>query len=122
MAQHKDEADKQGSELRLVASYGAVGRDAGTRDRLLLGEGLVGQAAVEAKPILVEDVPADYIKISSGLGEAPPRNIIVLPVIFEDQVLGVIELASLHAVSETESTPMDVPLHPGAERWLREHK
>ena len=88
-------------DLRLVASYGrASGASAGERDRFALGEGLVGQAAVEAKPILVEDVPEDYIKVESGLGEAAPRNIIVLPVVFEEQVLGVIELASLQAVSE----------------------
>jgi len=84
-------------DLRLVASYGG---DRGARDRFALGEGLIGQAAVEAKPILVEDVPKDYITVASGLGEATPRNIIVLPVVFEEQVLGVIELASLQAVSE----------------------
>jgi HAMP domain-containing protein/signal transduction histidine kinase/CheY-like chemotaxis protein len=88
-------------DLRLVASYGRVtGGGAAERDRFALGEGLIGQAAVEAKPILVEDVPKDYITVASGLGEAAPRNIIVLPVVFEEQVLGVIELASLHAVSE----------------------
>jgi signal transduction histidine kinase/CheY-like chemotaxis protein/HAMP domain-containing protein len=88
-------------DLRLVASYGrASGGQAAERDRFALGEGLIGQAAVEAKPILVEDVPKDYITVASGLGEAPPRNIIVLPVVFEEQVLGVIELASLHTVSE----------------------
>ena len=69
-------------------------------ERFSLGQGLVGQAAVEGKPIIIEDVPEDYIKVSSGLGEAPPRNIIVLPVIFEEQVLGVIELASLQQISE----------------------
>jgi signal transduction histidine kinase/CheY-like chemotaxis protein/HAMP domain-containing protein len=88
-------------DLRLVASYGAAGGSASKkRDRFALGEGLVGQAAVEAKSIVVEDVPKDYIKVKSGLGEARPRNIIVLPVVFEEQVLGVIELASLQAVSE----------------------
>ncbi|HEY6759712.1 MAG TPA: HAMP domain-containing protein [Baekduia sp.] len=87
-------------ELRLVASYGRHTEGPVDRDRFALGQGLVGQAAVEAKPILVEEVPKDYIKVSSGLGDAPPRNIIVLPVVFEDQVLGVIELASLQKISE----------------------
>jgi signal transduction histidine kinase/CheY-like chemotaxis protein len=86
-------------DLRLVASYGYRRRQSDP-ERFLLGDGLVGQAAVEAKPILVEDVPEDYIKVASGLGEATPRNIIVLPVIFEEQVLGVIELASVQAISE----------------------
>ena len=91
-------------DLRLVASYGRASEAAATvtagRDRFALGEGLIGQAAVEAKPILIEDLPEDYITVASGLGEAAPRNIIVLPVVFEEQVLGVIELASLQAVSE----------------------
>jgi signal transduction histidine kinase/HAMP domain-containing protein/CheY-like chemotaxis protein len=95
------EGEDEDLDLRLVASYGGTGGSASKkRDRFALGEGLVGQAAVEAKPILVEDVPKDYIKVKSGLGEARPRNIIVLPVVFEEQVLGVIELASLQAVSE----------------------
>jgi signal transduction histidine kinase/CheY-like chemotaxis protein/HAMP domain-containing protein len=86
-------------DLRLVASYGY--RQSEDRPgRFTIGEGLIGQAAVEAKPILVEEVPEDYIKVTSGLGEATPRNIIVLPVVFEEQVLGVIELASLQAISE----------------------
>ncbi|WP_445147617.1 HAMP domain-containing protein [Baekduia sp. Peel2402] len=91
------EADET-QELRLVASYGGDGGS--IRDQFALGQGLIGQAAVEAKPIVVDDVPKDYIKVSSGLGDAPPRNIIVLPVVFEEQVLGVIELASLQSVTE----------------------
>jgi HAMP domain-containing protein/signal transduction histidine kinase/CheY-like chemotaxis protein len=94
------EGDEDDPDLRLVASYGYRKQGGVERDRFALGEGLVGQAAVEAKPILVEDVPKDYITVASGLGEATPRNIIVLPVVFEEQVLGVIELASLQAVSE----------------------
>jgi HAMP domain-containing protein/signal transduction histidine kinase/CheY-like chemotaxis protein len=93
------EGDDERSEMRLVAAYGYT-PDAAAPERFSLGQGLVGQAAVEGKPIIIEDVPEDYIKVSSGLGEAPPRNIIVLPVIFEDQVLGVIELASLQQISE----------------------
>jgi HAMP domain-containing protein/signal transduction histidine kinase/CheY-like chemotaxis protein len=96
------EGEEDHPELRLVASYGYT-PDADAppaRDQFALGQGLVGQAAVEAKPIVIEDVPEDYIKVASGLGDAPPRNIIVLPVVFEDQVLGVIELASLARISE----------------------
>ncbi|MDV6288206.1 ATP-binding protein [Streptomyces sp. UP1A-1] len=58
------------------------------------GEALVGTAAQEKRTILVENAPSGYLKISSGLGEAPPAQVIVLPVLFEGQVLGVIELAS----------------------------
>src|SRR4051812_14140328 len=91
---------EEDQDLRLVASYGYQTEGPAARDRFALGEGLVGQAAVEAKSILVEEVPEDYIKVASALGEAKPRNLIVLPVVFEEQVLGVIELASLHRISE----------------------
>src|SRR5487761_1701317 len=59
-----------------------------------LGEGLVGQCALEKRPILLDHVPADYVRITSGLGEAKPLNIVVLPVLFEDDIRAVIELAS----------------------------
>lgn len=58
------------------------------------GEGLIGTVAEEKRTILVENTPPGYLKISSGLGEAPPAHVIVLPVLFEGKVLGVIELAS----------------------------
>jgi len=69
-------------------------------NRFHLGEGLVGQCALEKKTILLTDVPADYIRISSGLGEARPLNIIVIPILFEGEVKAVIELASFHPFSE----------------------
>ena len=59
-----------------------------------LGEGLVGQCAKEKKRIMLTDVPGDYVKIGSGLGEATPLNIIVLPILFEGEVRAVVELAS----------------------------
>ena len=59
-----------------------------------LGEGLVGQCALEKRSILLIDVPSDYVSISSGLGEAKPFNIVVLPVLFEGDTRAVIELAS----------------------------
>lgn len=58
------------------------------------GETLIGTAAEEKRTIQVDNVPPGYLKISSGLGEAPPAHVIVLPVLFEGKVLGVIELAS----------------------------
>ncbi|MEU0037811.1 HAMP domain-containing protein [Streptomyces sp. NPDC006333] len=82
-----------GTELRLVGSYG---RPAGIdgHDRFTLGESLVGQAARSRRVITAEGVPGAYIGISSGLGKATPGGLIVLPIAVEDQVLGVIELAS----------------------------
>src|SRR6266581_2550810 len=68
--------------------------------RVELGEGLAGQAAVERSPILITDAPAGYLKVGSGLGEAAPVSVAVLPILFEDQVLGVLELASLTRFSD----------------------
>ena len=84
--------------LRRIASYGYRPRK-NVPSRFTFGEGLVGQAAVERRPILVSDVPGDYIRIASGLGEALPVTIVILPVLFEEQVLGVVELASFHSFS-----------------------
>ena len=66
------------------------------------GEALIGTAAEEKRTILVENVPPGYLKISSGLGEAPPAHVIVLPVLFEGQVLGVIELASFQPFTQIQ--------------------
>ena len=81
------------TELVMIAGYGTP-RDRIGNVRFAMGEGLVGQAAQERRPLLIADAPADYVKIGSGLGEASPVNIIVLPIVFEDTVLGAIELAS----------------------------
>jgi signal transduction histidine kinase/HAMP domain-containing protein/ActR/RegA family two-component response regulator len=72
-----------------------------------LGEGLVGQCAKEKERILLTEVPGDYIQINSGLGEAPPLNIIVLPILFEGRVRAVIELASLTPFSRTHQSFLD---------------
>jgi HAMP domain-containing protein/signal transduction histidine kinase/DNA-binding response OmpR family regulator len=94
-------------ELVLVASYGYTPRRSDLRDRFLIGEGLVGQAAFERKTIAIADVPPGYIKVGSGLGEATPADILVMPVLFEDQVLGVIELASMRPFSEPHRDFLD---------------
>jgi signal transduction histidine kinase/ActR/RegA family two-component response regulator len=65
-----------------------------------MGEGLVGQAAVSCRPIRVSDAPQGYLTIRSGLGSAAPHDIVVLPVLFEDEALGVIELASFSTYSD----------------------
>ncbi|MEU2306641.1 HAMP domain-containing protein, partial [Streptomyces misionensis] len=83
---------KSAYELRMLGSYGYSMGSMPTSFRP--GEALVGTAAQEKRTILVSDAPSGYLKISSGLGEAPPAQVIVLPVLFEDKVLGVIELAS----------------------------
>jgi CheY-like chemotaxis protein/HAMP domain-containing protein len=89
-----------GSEptLNLQAGYGYEERKH-LSTSFRVGEGLVGQCAKERKRILLTDVPGDYVRINSGLGESPPLNIIVLPILFEDSVRAVIELASFSSFS-----------------------
>ncbi|HEX2718788.1 MAG TPA: HAMP domain-containing protein, partial [Gemmatimonadaceae bacterium] len=92
--------------FKLIASYAYRTRKH-VASRFFLGEGLVGQAALEKQPILLQNVPSDYIQITSGLGEAPPRNIIVLPILFEGEVKAVIELASFLPFSQIHQTFLD---------------
>src|SRR5439155_13411281 len=101
LTEQSDESEDP--ELRLVASFGYKARKS-VANRFKFGEALGGQAAVERAPILVTEAPVDYIKVSSGLGEAAPVNIMVLPVLVEEQVLGVIELGSLREFSEVHQT------------------
>ncbi len=92
--------------LRLTSSY-AYRERKHVGNAFKLGEGIVGQCAKEKKTILLTRVPHDYVLISSGLGEAPPHNIIVLPVLFEGHVKGVIELASFHTFSPIHQLFLD---------------
>ncbi|WP_254173504.1 HAMP domain-containing protein [Planktothrix pseudagardhii] len=93
-----DSGDNQ-SYLKLLSTY-AYRERKHLANRFHLGEGLVGQCALEKERILITEVPENYIKISSGLGEANPLNAVVLPVLFEGQVTAVIELASFRRFSE----------------------
>src|SRR5258707_180725 len=72
-----------------------------------LGEGLVGQCALEKRRIMLTQVPADYIRINSALGEAVPANIVVLPVLFEGEAPAVIALASFKPFSTTHMDFLD---------------
>jgi HAMP domain-containing protein/signal transduction histidine kinase/ActR/RegA family two-component response regulator len=92
--------------LKLANTY-AYRERKGIPNRFKLGESLVGQCALEKKTILVIKVPSDYITISSGLGEATPLNIIVLPILFEDEIRAVIELASFQPFSTIHQLFLD---------------
>ena len=94
------------ADMKLLASY-AYRERKNIANRFRAGEGLVGQCAFEKERILLTDVPANYIQINSGLGEAPPLNIVVLPVLFEGQIKAVIELASFHRFSDIHLTFFD---------------
>ena len=81
--------------LRLLAAYADDGAN-GHSSALRLGEGLIGQCAVDKRRLLITEMPENAIAISSALFKVPPRNNIVLPVLFESQVKAVIELASIN--------------------------
>ncbi|HYK51619.1 MAG TPA: response regulator, partial [Terriglobales bacterium] len=85
---------EESAGMVLLSAFAADGADGHLR-RLRVGEGLVGQCAAEKRRMLIADLPPNTVSIRSGLFEAVPRNVIVLPVLFEDRVKAVIELASL---------------------------
>ena len=93
-------------ELKLIASYGFS-----TRKTLVssykLKESLIGQCAFEKKRILLTNVPADFIQIQTGLGEGTPKNVVVLPVLFEGETKAVIELASFQTFSQNQLIFLD---------------
>jgi HAMP domain-containing protein/CheY-like chemotaxis protein/signal transduction histidine kinase len=84
---------EESTSMVLLSAY-ATTQD-GHLERVKIGEGLIGQCAAEKRRMLISDLPSHTAPIRSGLFEAPPRNVIVLPVLFEDRVKAVIELASL---------------------------
>jgi HAMP domain-containing protein/CheY-like chemotaxis protein/signal transduction histidine kinase len=85
---------EESAEMVLLSAFAGDGEDGHLR-RLKIGEGLVGQCAAEKRRMLISELPPNTISIRSGLFEAVPQNVIVLPVLFEDRVKAVIELASL---------------------------
>jgi signal transduction histidine kinase/HAMP domain-containing protein len=99
-------ADGDEAVLELQAGYGYEERKH-LSTSFRLGEGLIGQCAKEKKRILLTDVPENYVKINSGLGEASPLNIIVLPVLFEGTMRAVIELASFSPFSAIHQAFLD---------------
>jgi CheY-like chemotaxis protein/signal transduction histidine kinase len=92
--------ESEGS-LRRLSTY-ADSDIGGHPDRLLLGQGLVGQCAVDARRMLIGHMPDNVVPIVSGLFEILPNNLIVLPVLFEGQVKAVIELASVGSFTDLQ--------------------
>ena len=92
------EGENDDARLGLQASYAYKERK-NLPKQFRLGEGLVGECALQKQRILLTNVPSDYVQISSGLGEAMPMNVVVLPVMFEGVTKAVIELASFERFS-----------------------
>jgi len=93
--------DDEEARFKLLASYAFKERKSFS-NTIRLGEGLIGQAALEKSPIILTNVPSDYVRVSSGLGEASPLNLYVLPIVFEGDVKAVIEIASFKSYSKTQ--------------------
>jgi HAMP domain-containing protein/CheY-like chemotaxis protein len=94
-------AGEEVETLVLLSAFADVGED-GHPQHLKLGQGLIGQCAVEKRRIFVSDLPESTVPIRTGLFQAVPRNIIVLPVLFEDRVKAVIELASVSTFTNSQ--------------------
>ena len=97
------EGEAQYPVLMLEACY-AYDRRKHINRVIEAGQGLVGQCYYEAQPILLYDVPQNYVSITSGLGQATPRCILIMPVVAEGKVLGVLEVAAFHRLSDHEVT------------------
>ena len=98
--------DEEEESLKLLAAY-ASNDNGDVPKQFRMGQGLAGQCALEKRRILVTDIPKDYIKISSSLGEATPLSIVVLPVLFEGDTRAVIELASFRHFTDVNLAFLD---------------
>ena len=93
--------DEHAKNLKMVGSY-AFSRRNNPGDRIEIGEGLVGQAAFEKKLISVTNLPDDYTRIGSAIGDTIPRNVVVSPFVHEGRLMGVVELGALKEFSGIE--------------------
>jgi CheY-like chemotaxis protein/HAMP domain-containing protein/GAF domain-containing protein len=98
---------EEDSELRLLSAYADSDEPQGHPSRLRLGRGLVGQCAADARRRLLTELPDTVVPITSGLFKAVPRNIIILPVLFEGQVKAVIELGSIGNFTDLQISFLD---------------
>ncbi|SEH07457.1 response regulator [Candidatus Venteria ishoeyi] len=96
-----EEENPSNARLKLVASYAYIHRK-GMVNEFKIGEALVGQAALERKPILMSQIPDDYIHIQSGSGNAVPHTILAIPFSYENELKGVIELGSFSDFSNLQ--------------------
>ncbi|MEK4003804.1 response regulator [Paenibacillus sp. FSL H3-0333] len=92
---------KQGGQLNFAAGY-AFDDAAGQQESIPLGSGLVGQCALDGQMIVLQDLPEHYIKVRSGLGEAAPASLIIVPIKHEQEIVAVMELAALRPFSSKE--------------------
>lgn len=97
----KDLDSRNNEQFNLISTF-AINDEHSVKKTIHLGEGLLGQAIVEKKPVYLSDVPSDYIRISSGLGETTPVEVVILPILFEGEVNAILEIASLKKLSDSQ--------------------
>ncbi len=97
---HND-INENDEHLELVAAY-AYGHEKKKKKKIYLGEGLVGTAAMEKQTIYLTDIPSSYITITSGLGGANPTSLLIVPMRVEQNIFGVIEIASFNEFQQHE--------------------
>ncbi|WP_400766218.1 response regulator [Methylosinus sporium] len=97
-------AEDGGATLRLAGAYAGV---SGMREQWRLGEGLVGQVALDKRRIIVTDIPEDGLAIHWGLGQTPPRHLLIFPLLHEGETRGVIELGALQPFCERRLAILD---------------
>jgi CheY-like chemotaxis protein/HAMP domain-containing protein len=90
------------NDLLILAGSYAYSHRKGNPNTIQIGEGLVGQAAREKKPIIFTEIPEDYVKVNSGLGQVTPKNILVYPFLFDSYVKGVIEIGTVHEITDLD--------------------
>ena len=96
-----NEESKDKSSLEMMSVY-AWDRKKFLKKTVEIGEGLIGQAAIEKDTIYLTDVPDNYISITSGLGKANPRSILIVPLLFNDELFGIIEFAAFRPYEKFE--------------------
>ncbi len=94
-----DDEDPNNIALELVACY-AYNRQKHLNQRFALGEGIIGQVVLEKNTTYLKTIPKDYIRITSGLGQGLPRNLLVVPLKIEERVWGVVEIASFQEIGQ----------------------
>ncbi|HZM35349.1 MAG TPA: HAMP domain-containing protein, partial [Burkholderiales bacterium] len=97
---------EEGQRLRLLASYASGGRRSHGKE-IDLGEGLIGQCAIEKRKLHLDNVPSAAFRIATGMSESSALEVLVLPVVFEGAIRGVLELASLEHFSEAHNAFLD---------------
>jgi two-component system, chemotaxis family, sensor kinase CheA len=99
----------QGSDVRFEKAAGyALAADEDAEDSFLLGEGLIGQAALDKRIFLIDTLPKEHFKVTSGLGDSSPRNLLIAPILVEGRVEAVVEFAAFQPFKSQHLTLLDM--------------